>query len=150
MLTQYGLAAPVASAFILIRLRYTQPIYDCKSICGFDPLHSWLGAFIVTISIEHAKATCRAPRPGYLVANLYCGASIGLLCTMRSLFKPIYGAGIDTACRMIYRIITGQHCYRLRGVSHTVQGCVVTSAVSGDTAMSRLLHQQSKSTGCEW
>ena len=46
----YGLTSPVVSAdtYILVGLRYTYAMTYLKSIRGFDPMHSWLGAFVVT------------------------------------------------------------------------------------------------------
>ena len=44
------------------------------------------------------------------MVNLYSGGCIDVLCGIRSLFKPIYGADIDKACRAIYIDITGRPC----------------------------------------
>ena len=51
MMTEYGLtfASPVVSAAILVGLRCIYAIYYFKSIRGFGPTQSCLGALVVTL-----------------------------------------------------------------------------------------------------
>ena len=59
-------------------------------------------------SIGDAKVFCRRPGAAYSLVNLYCGALIGTLCGIRSLFKPLYGADIGKVNKSMYHDLTGR------------------------------------------